>query len=162
MERFRKLAAAALAAALCVGSTPAGASGAQVSGLRAYLYFPEKGSFGSEDLTSGKLVLRNIMIGEGAAAGSPSNVTLVLVDLATEERPVRFRGLLTFRASAGGEPLAERQVDTRHFHAESGKVTLPFLVYGTGCEPLELSAELARDGEAPSRLARRVDFVCGE
>jgi hypothetical protein len=133
----------------------------------------------STDLLDKRLVLRNVVIPPGPT-GDPlhrqrvedwdllfgTTVTFVDVTIATLDvdrvpRQARLSFVATGKTSA--RTLASQDVllsavmvrGTQNFH-------VPFFVYGTGCEPLELRVELHGVSTVSSELVRTVPFTCGE
>src|SRR5919202_6847730 len=73
------------------GVKPASRKGAppppyKITGIKAMLFFEQKGTFSDDILSRPNIALWNTVIGEGDA-GIPSNSTLVLVEVSGEHNP---------------------------------------------------------------------------
>jgi hypothetical protein len=131
----------------------------RIQGMSAHLYYQETGTIDPRDLISGKLVLWNTIIGAGDARAS-SVATYVLVELQIDrQKPPKT---LEFKARAGEKILAEKSMAVGDFFTDTSAVVIPFIVYGTGCQALELTARLAGDATPRGSLTRTVNFACGE
>jgi hypothetical protein len=114
------------------------------------------------DILTGKVALRNIFIGEGED-GTPSGATLILADL---EGPDFARGApqslyLNVVARAGARELGTARLRVRDFASASGRVSLPVLIYGAGCEPVRIVAKL--DGiQDTAEVSATAPFSCGD
>jgi hypothetical protein len=133
----------------------------------------------STDLLNDKIVLRNIIIApeSGIDPGRRSRIddwdvvfgtTITYVDvvlsvLESDKLSSQTRlsfvatGKETARVFASQDILISTVIvgGARELH-------VPFLVYGTGCEPLELKAHLHDESETWSELVRTIPFGCGE
>jgi len=129
-------------------------------GIRAFLIHEESGRVGTQDIVGGELVLWNVIIG-GGDVGKPSNSTLVFVDVSKTDHwspsTTEQQGTLRLRATAGGRLLRDHSVALRRFFSRDASLSVPFLVYGTGCEELRLDATLQLPGRRET-LTRRVPF----
>ena len=133
-----------------------------IRSLKAYAYLHARGEFGRDDLVPGKLALWNTPFGEGDIS-SPSGVTLVMVELERPSSELRFTMQLRLTAEANGQPLLKQDLRLGLFNGDSKTITIPFLIYGTGCETLALRAEILGGEALPERtLSAEVPFGCGE
>jgi hypothetical protein len=133
-----------------------------VGAIRAFFYYEEKRAFGSEDLLSGKLALRNVPTG-GGDAESASNATLITVDVAGPGFPTKGAETLRVVVHSGKMMILDQKVPLNLFFSHSGRLSVPFIAYGTGCEPLRITATLEagrRQGSTP--VIGTVPFTCGE
>lgn len=139
-----------------------------ISAIQARLFYENKGAFSGDVLADKNFALWNVVIGEGSAEG-PSNATLVLVEVSGSAgayepmRKVEF--VATIRRSRRGlssakDVLVRRTLGTGILNAK-GKWYAAFWLYGTGCEPISLSARIAGQARQAS-LQRTIDFRCGE
>lgn len=133
-----------------------------IESIRAYFYYHETGTLGTEDLTSGRLALRNVFIGEGAA-DHPSSTTFVVVTVKEGSSSGVTPGTLEFVAlDYEDKKTAESTVLLASYSAQSGRIAIPFVVHGTGCGDVTLKAAIVTPDGARSELTERVEFVCGE
>ena len=135
-----------------------------VAAIHAHLYYQSTGEINPEDLLDGKAhALWNTIIG-GGEARKPSCAILVLVDL-TGPTFVNIGGKLAMKATEGEKTLLDQTLSLGIWFNEGQKLVLPFLVYGTGCGKLEITATL--QGLPASKvktaaLKKLVPFECGE
>jgi hypothetical protein len=130
----------------------------RISAVRAYAFLPQTGAIDPRDLvTTRSLVLRDIPF-NAHEFGSPSPITLVIVELAGSD-DVERRARLVLRA-VSDEIERSRTELALDFSWEGSSVKVPFLVYDTGCAELWLSAELLRDGKEVQFQTARVPFTC--
>jgi len=146
----------------------------RVASLSAFLFKQTTGRIDTTDL----LALHNrepfnTNIGAGLAGGSPSGATFVAVQLTgpyhldeTGHRSGPFAGdtshTLQLTAQIDGRTVLERAVRLRSLFSEERQVWVPFVIYGTGCGVLKLTATLLREGQPDATLERSVKFRCGE
>jgi hypothetical protein len=134
-----------------------------LAAIRVYLYYHSTGEIDSRDLLDGKVYnLWNTIIGAGVAQ-KPSRAVLLLVDLVGPTF-AKIDGELVIKAIAGETTLLESTLSLRDWY-EDEKLVLPFLIYGTGCEKLEISAKLQGFPCAMIRngmLKKFVPFECGD
>src|SRR5437764_8477089 len=97
----------------------------KITAIKAMLFFDEKGTFSDDLFTQPNLALWNTIIGEGSA-GSPSNSTLVLVEVSGKYNPDEAapNRKVDFTATAGGKVLLKRLADIRI--GEDGKYYAAF------------------------------------
>lgn len=135
-----------------------------VAAIHVHLYYQSTGEIDSRDLLDGKLYnLWNIIAGMGVAR-MPSCAVLAVVDL---EGPSfeKIDGELTMKATVGDRTLLERTLQLRDWYSAGRRLSLPFLIYGTGCEELEICATLQGLPSAMVKvgmLKRSVPFACGD
>jgi len=136
-------------------------SGLSIDSINAYFYYHATSTFGEENLASGKLALRNSIIGEGDAE-HPSSTTLVMVSLDTCASWPSDAVLEFSAAEAGGKTMTESTVPLSSYFSQGNRVTIPFLLYGTGCESVELKATVVGPGDARRESTAVLPFICGE
>ena len=133
--------------------------------LRAFLYFHSTGAVSSINLADGKdHALWNTPIGEGEA-GQPSQAVWMLIDIVGPSFSEDSGAILHVTAINGGKTLLDQTQILYDWYCRSNKNIIPFLVYGTGCGDLEISARL--DGLPDEKvdnsvLKRTIHFKCGE
>ncbi|HVP91099.1 MAG TPA: hypothetical protein VMS75_07785 [Terriglobales bacterium] len=135
-----------------------------VAAIHAHLYHESTGEINSTDLLDGKdHALWNTIIGEGEAR-KPSSTILVLVDLVGPSF-LNAHGALLLKVSDGEKTLLEKTLSLCDWFNTGNKLVLPFLVYGTGCKKLEITATLQGLPNAQVKtptLKKLVLFECGE
>jgi hypothetical protein len=150
---------------LALGS-PALAGGAEneslsIESITAHFYYHGTSTFGQEDIASGKLPLRNSIIGEGAAE-HPSSTTLVMVSLSRCSSCPEARSLEFTAVDAEGKKLTETSVLLSSYFSQRTRITIPFLLYGTGCTSVEVRAAVVGVDGARSESTAALPFACGE
>ena len=150
--------------AIVANDVPPGSAKYSVAAIHAHFYFHSTGEISPTDLLDGKPhALWNTIIGAGEA-GKPSGAILVLVDL-TGPTFANIDGKLTLKAAEGEKILLGQTVSLKIWFREGQKVVIPFLVYDTGCNKLEITATLE---DLPAKmvdtgtLKKVVPFECGE
>jgi hypothetical protein len=132
-----------------------------IQGLRAHFYFQESGRFGTSDLLDPTRVLWNTPIG-GGDAGEPSEVTLVLVEISGPAAKNESAAQLELIARTPSRSLGTQSIALSDLFRRSQALTVPFLIYGSGCEPVSLEARLSNLPGGDVKLAREIPFQCGE
>jgi hypothetical protein len=134
-----------------------------VAAIHVHLYYQSTGEIDTRDLLDGKEHnLWNTIAGVGVAR-KPSCSVLVLVDLVGPTF-AKIDGELAMKATAGETTLLERTLQLGDWYADE-RLVLPFLIYGTGCEKLEISATLQDFPGAKIKvgtLKKSVPFECGD
>jgi hypothetical protein len=116
----------------------------------------------ARDVTDTKIALWNTPIGEGDA-GRPSSSILVRVTVTFQGKADVTQNLaklsLTVRSEKSGKVTMRDRASVPV--PTSSRVVLPFVVHGTGCDPLELEAIV--EGTKPDgvRAQRIIAFACG-
>ena len=151
------LALALVAVAVC--RTQGAAPEYRVGGMRALLFYADRGTFSEDVLADTTTALWNTVIGEGDAGG-PSESTLVVVEVTGEPESYEPDRSVELRATAGGKVLLRHAAPVSGLSTQ-GKAYVGFWLYGTGCEPVRLTARLT--GQAsPAELRKEIPFECGE
>jgi hypothetical protein len=132
----------------------------RIAAIQAFLYFHKTGTFGTEDLTTGKVALWNTIIGEGDAE-HPATAMLVKVVL-TGPSFANQDGKLVVVAKEGKRTLVKQTFPIEdYFEEQTPSITLPLLVTGVGCEEITVTATLSGKGKRGTARAV-VPFACGE
>ncbi len=135
-----------------------------IAAIHVYLYYQSTGEIDTTDLLDGKRYnLWNTIIGAGVAR-KPSCAVWVLVDLSGPTF-AKIGGELVVTATAGETTLLEKTLLLGDWFNEGKRLVLPFLIHGTGCEKLEISATLQGFPGAEVKvgtLKKSVPFGCGE
>jgi len=132
----------------------------KITAIKAKLFFENTGTFSEDILTQPDLALWNTIIGEGSA-GSPSNSTLVLVEVSGQYNPNEAapNRKVEFTATATKKIALKRLDDIRI--GKDGKYYAAFWLYDTGCESVKLSARIVGQSQ-PSAMTKTIPFKCGE
>lgn len=131
----------------------------QISGLRAQLFYSDRGTFSDDLLARPKLALWNTVIGAGDAGG-PANATMVVVEVSG--RPNSYAGKRRVELVVRNEQkdVLRRQLAVPIL-GRTGHAYVAFWLDDTGCEPLTLSTRLVGQSDPTSRVAS-IPFQCGE
>jgi len=133
-----------------------------ITDIKAYLYLNHKDALSRDISDEPKGSLWNTIIGAGLA-GSPSRATLVVVEIGG--KPETYEGKRNVEVTV--QEIGQRLVTKlkQNFPigglSKEGKYFAPFLVYDTGCLPLEISAQLLGQPHSSSKH-KRINFECGE
>lgn len=153
---------------------------ARIVAIKAMPYYPETGVIRrSTDLFDKRLVLRNVVMPEGGA-GDPlrrnkiedwdiafgTTATYVEVDIESidfTKLPKSARVEMRARATDTQRDLTTESVALSSLTTSSGRTLhVPFFVYGTGCETLELRVRLLAESNHYGEIVRTIPFSCGE
>lgn len=147
-------------APLAMAADPAAAKpdGYSVKGIRAFLFYEELGRQDARDAADGKVELVNVIIGEGDIE-APSSTTIILVDMEGPTFVAETKGTLTLTATVGKRVLRREKVSLTKFYAKGFRLSVPIVVFGTGCGELHVAAEL-KTPTGKSVLNRTVPFHC--
>lgn len=133
--------------------------------IHAYLYYQSSGEISKYDLLDGKHhELWNTIVGEGEAK-EPSGALWLLVEIEGPGDLVDLGGRLALEVTGDEKKLLSQTLRIDDWNYSSEKLILPFIVYGTGCETIEMHARLEgipEDRLGISSLIRTIDFRCGE
>ena len=132
-----------------------------IRAVRAYFFFQESGRFGSLDLLDPSRVLWNTPIG-GGDEGEPSEATLVLVELSGPAFDRNPTGKLELIARTSTRELNRQSTQLSQLFARAQKLMVPFLVLGSGCEPVRLEVRLSGVVASEQTVVREIPFQCGE
>jgi len=135
-----------------------------ITAIHAHLYHESTGEINKTDLLDGKVhMLRNSVIGEGEG-GKPSNAVWILVELVGPTF-ADIKGELSLTAIAGDKILLDQTLKLHKWFNEGGRLVLPFLVYGTGSNILEITATLKglpAEKVLRTTLKKSIPFEIGE
>ena len=153
------LALCSLYPAVSSSQSRSSATGLSIADIQAKLFYSNTGRFSANLIGNGKIVLSNVIVGEGGAEG-PSVNTLLLVRL--HGRPKAFvRGLLLrVVGRAGQDTLLDREIEVGEMNT-SGNHYAAFWLYDTGCEPITVETTLAV-GKGSQRATALIPFECAE
>lgn len=132
----------------------------KITAIKAMLFYDEKGTFSDDLFTQTNLALWNTIIGEGSA-GSPSNSTLVLVEVsgAYDPNSTTPNRKIEFTATESRRVILRRLIEISI--GKNGKFYAPFWLYDTGCGHVKLSARIIGQTQASS-MTKTIPFECGE
>lgn len=131
-----------------------------LAGMRACLFYEPLGKTDDRDLMSGSLALWNTIIGEGDAK-APSNTIIVHADVTGPAFLAGTKGTVSLVATSGKRVLRRETIPLATFFSDGSKLSIPFVVSGSGCGLLRLDALLTTPGHQ-QRLVKTIDFRCGE
>lgn len=131
----------------------------RLGGIHMHLFYESLGQSDERDLVADRFVLWNTIIGEGDAK-APSNTTMVVVDVLGPSFPSGTKGTISVTAKNGKRVLRRETVQLGSFFSEGPKLSIPFVVVGTGCGTLSVDVDLAVRGKT-DRLARTIEYPCG-
>jgi hypothetical protein len=140
-----------------VQQSAAQAHAVAVTRIEARLYYSQSGTF--SPVIDGTMVLRNVASGGSGTAG-PSNAMRVDV-IVKGPAGVSVSGrqvALTATHARSGKFTSRQTADIGQFSA-TGEYRAAFMLQGTGCEPLLLSAQAGESGETESL---EIPFQCAE
>ena len=102
-----------------------------------------------------------MIIGEGSAA-APSNNSLIVVEIESDSTDYNSNGKVRLTAR-NSEKKIVFEIEQSFYMIGSGVVYhAPFMLYNTGCEELELKAELIIEDKVVSGKSALIPFACGE
>ena len=147
----------------------------RVASMRVFLFHETTGTIDTIDLVvpRDRGELFNTNIGEGLAHGSPSGAVVVFVKLTgpfhvdetghlSPPFAIDTTRSLRLNAQIDGRTVLERAVRLRSLFSEEHQIWVPFLLYGTGCGELKLTATILRNREPEAALDRSIFFRCCE
>ncbi|MES1197593.1 MAG: hypothetical protein ABUL55_03100 [Pseudomonadota bacterium] len=153
---LRSLAALAVLA-LCAPASAQQAEHLRIAAIHAQLYHERTATFSADILAPGSNVaLWNTIIGEDA-----SNFTLVTVEVRGHDLPVGAISLDVSATDGRGRTLAHRRIPVS-IYDENRSFFAPLFLYGTGCDPVTISARLSGPGAPRNAVTRAIPFRCGE
>jgi len=143
----------------------------KISGIEAKLFYNQKsdqdksatdtvsGTFSKEDISSGKFALWNAIGGAGDAEG-PSDQTIVIVSIKSMNYSNKLQ-TIRFTAKARGKTLKQ---ESQNFSVIGDNVTYKvlFLLNDTGCEKIDITADLLVKMKTVSTMRKSIQFECGE
>lgn len=130
-----------------------------IKAIEAFAYLHESGSLGERDLLRPEVILRNSIIGEGDVGG-PSSTTLIRIRLSGCFSCDRHESLEVVTQTRSGS-TEKHVIPLSRFFSEKGEVSVPVLLYGTGCETVQVRASVA-GGKVTSAASADLPFRCGE
>ena len=133
--------------------------------IHAHLYYQSSGEISKYDLLDGKHhELWNTIIGEGEAK-EPSGALWLLVEITGPGDYGKKGGCLTLEVTGDEKKLLSQTLRIDDWVYNGEKFSLPFIVYGTGCETIEIQARLEgipKEKLGNSSLSKTIEFRCGE
>lgn len=132
----------------------------KIAAIRAQFYYEETGMFSNDILSDKDLSLWNTIIGEGGSGGA-SNFTLVTVEVQGKDVPVGALKVVVVARDAKRRIIARNTADVSLYDAKT-KFHAPLFLYNTGCDEIEISANLIGKGVSKNALKAKIPFACGE
>ncbi len=131
-----------------------------IADIQAKLYYSHSGRFSANIVNNPKIVLWNVIIGEGNAPGGASETTLI--DIRVSGAPKSFSGQLKLHVTARtkDQVLLDKRASIGVMNT-SGHYYAAFLINDTGCTPIDVIAELVGPGAGPP-VKISLPFQCGE
>jgi hypothetical protein len=86
----------------------------------------------------------------------------VLVDLSGPAFGADTQGMLDVQARAGKQSILNTRQRLNAFFSEKTRISIPFILYGTGCVPIEISASLIGTRNRADAKKATIPFQCGE
>ena len=149
--------AAVVAVALGAAARPAHAD-ATLDRVATHLYYHQSGAV--DDREASALQLWNTTIGEGDAKAASG---AVIVHVTVSGGETIDKGVIEVVARAGKKRLFKQRVSLDDYLIEKGKpVIVPFVLYGTGCQSLEVAATLQAGRKKLGEKAVVLPFACAE
>jgi hypothetical protein len=133
----------------------------KITAIQAKLFYSNKGTFSRNVLAKPDFAFWNTIIGEGDAEG-PSDSTLVIVEVSgkSSEGEMAATRKIELTAVATGKVLLKRATEVGIF-SDDHRFYAAFWLYGTGCEPVKLTARIVGQSQ-PSSMTKTIPFECGE
>ena len=130
-----------------------------ITKLQAKLYYSNRGTFSQNILDNPNITLWNVIIGEGSVGGASENT---LVQVVVAGQPESFaKGLaVQLTAKTPTRTLLDRRSNVGVMNT-NGRYYAGFWLYGTGCEPVELTVKLVGEGGGQT-VTKTIPFECGE
>lgn len=154
------------AAALALGLATAAPGFAQtreppyrITGVRAQLFYSDRGTFSGNILADTSKSLWNTVIGEGDSGG-PSTSTLIVVEVTGTPGSYEPERSVELTATAEGKVLL-RATQPAAILTQRGKMYAGFWLPDTGCRRVRLAARMRGQTRA-SEMKREIPFQCGE
>ena len=139
----------------------------KIIGIKAKLFYNENKTNGnntvgtfSENLIGNKdFTLWNTIIGEGSSEGY-SNQTLVTVEISSNFKSNKKQQIKLIATS--GKKVILQQIKSISVVNNPALYNMIFVLDGTGCEEINLKAELLYNGKVISTMNKKILFDCGE
>jgi hypothetical protein len=127
--------------------------------IEAKLFYSNSGRFSANILGNPKIVLHNVIIGEGTVEG-PSEQTLLIVRVKGPARDALDGLSLRIIATAQPDTLADREIAVGTMNS-AGNYYAACWLDGTGCSPVEIEVQL-KLGTDVRRAKALIPFQCSE
>jgi hypothetical protein len=149
----------------------------EIEAILAMPYYSTTGEIrNSTNLFDPRLALRNIIIVPSGGQDpmyrkeikdwdilfgtTVTYVNVKVVAMTRVKRPPRIE--LLARNAVTGREIQRQQIDLSRISSASNVWYVPFFVYGTGCEELELDVRVFDETKSFASQSRTVPFTCGE
>jgi len=128
-----------------------------VTNMKAFLFYNQSGALSENIIGNDDFTLFNTIIGAGAAK-EPSSQTMVVVEINGK----CISGACKVEFAAAENTGLKKKVmlkKTTEVFCETEKCNVAFMLYDTGCVPIELTAKIAGSKKT---IKKNINFVCGE
>jgi len=138
-----------------------------VKNISAYPWCHGKGKVGDQDFLTKKFVTRNVPFSspgevlEGDVE-CPASITLVVAEIRQPPEDGRKPATLTLTAKSSGRLLAHQTFHGNFFPHDFTTIYLPMLIFGTGCELVEVEAKASIGKKVVGSMKKTIEFYCGE
>ncbi len=157
MNKLMRLGFSALS--VIVLCSEAKAQGFTIAGIEAKLFYSNSGRLSANIIGNPKIVLHNVVIGEGTVDG-PSESTLLIVRVQGPARSSLEGMLLRITATAPEDTLADREIEVGSMNS-AGNYYAACWLDDTGCAPVDVEARLSV-GKDSRRAKAHIPFECSE
>lgn len=139
-----------------------------IQSIKAYLYYNQNergntagGTMSENIIDNPDFTCWNVIIAEGSAA-APSNNTMVVVEIISDSTSYNSNGKVRLTARNSDGKIVSDIVQSFYMIGSGVVYHAPFMLYNTGCEELELKAELIIENKIVSEKSALLPFACGE
>jgi len=120
------------------------------------------GTFSENIIDNTNMDLWNTIIGEGSSEGS-SNQTMIVVEINNNKSEYHER-YLKIVCKSEGKIILEQKIEFAAY-SDDGKYYHSVILNDTGCDDIEINAEIFTDhtsSKVESRMVKTIIFNCGE
>ncbi len=128
----------------------------EIKGMKAYLFYNPSGSLSENIIDNSDFTLYNTIIG-GGSAKEPSNQTLVVVGISGKCPAGMCKAYFSAIEKYGRKKVLLKRA--AEVFCETDECNAAFMLYDTGCTPVELSARMHGGKKT---LKKKIKFYCAE
>jgi len=139
-----------------------------IQSIKAYLFYNQDergnsagGTMSENIIGNPEFTCWNVIIAEGSAA-APSNNTMVIVEIVSDSASYNSNGKVRLIARNGDGKIVYNQEQSFYMIGSGVIYQAPFMLFNTGCEELDLLAELIAEDKVVSEKSAVIPFACGE
>jgi hypothetical protein len=136
------------------------ATGFGIADIQAKLFYSNSGRLSANVFGNSKVVLHNVVIGEGVGIEGPSDNTLLIVRLQGPPKASVDGLKLRVIARAEKDTLLDREIGVGRMNT-TGNEYSAYWLYGTGCAPITVEAVLTLGNES-ERVVATIPFECSD